>query len=221
MIEVSIRENNPLMHEALEYAVTKEADLLLVQDKEKGITYSKHDTDNVTRHQSKTKTRPAARKRVLIFGMDDSNPLPEINALKHVGKSPHPWQLLVLTDSCDEKIAQLAMEAGATGLARRSIPRKELIALIRATAAGYRSLPKMEHGHSVLSQLNQTEEAIVRLSCLGLQRREVAHKLALSEGTIKRHIGHILAITEYDSLSHLALDLVAQGEVHPQLGLVA
>ena len=53
--------------------------------------------------------------------------------------------------------------------------------------------------------------------CEGKSRKEIARDLYMSEGTIKRHISEILAKTGYDSILRLAVHVVADGLIVPQL----
>lgn len=199
MISVRIVESNPLLDTALKHMVSQEQDLKLAEDIEGQRQGCEHDDEEA----------------VTLLGLDENNPLLSLDALRKKGMSK--TKVIVLTNSHDRRLARIALESGADGIASKSTKPKDLAALIRSTSAGYQIIPDPTKEEDPFFLLNDTEESIVRLSCLGLQRREMADALSLSEGTIKRHVSHILALTEYDSISHLAMDMIAQGSIHPKL----
>lgn len=199
MIFVRIVESNPLLDTALKHMVSQEQDLELAENIEEQRQGYEHDGE----------------KAVTLLGLDEDNPLLSLDALRK--KETKKTKVIVLTNSHDRKLARIALESGADGIASKSTKPKDLAALIRSTSAGYQIIPDPTKEEDPFFLLNDTEESIVRLSCLGLQRKEMADALSLSEGTIKRHVSHILALTEYDSISHLAMDMIAQGSIHPKL----
>ena len=199
MISVRIVESNPLLDTALKHMVSQEQDLELAEDIEGQRQGYEH----------------GGEEAVTLLGLDEDNPLLSLDALRK--KEKNETKVIVLTNSHDRRLSRIALESGADGIASKSTKPKDLAALIRSTSAGYQIIPDPTKEEDPFFLLNDTEESIVRLSCLGLQRKEMADALSLSEGTIKRHVSHILALTEYDSISHLAMDMIAQGSIHPKL----
>lgn len=81
----------------------------------------------------------------------------------------------------------------------------ELLSVIRSTLAGYSTFPApVDSVFSGASTLTEEEIQILRLVCEAKTRREIAAELYLSEGTVKRRIGEILAKTGYDNILPLA-----------------
>lgn len=199
MIPVRIVENNPLLNTALRHMVDQEQDFELADNDE----------------QDEKRSKEESEESVTLLGLDDDNPLLALKTLRNSRSDEN--KVIVLTNSHDRRLARIALDSGADGIASKSTRPKDLAALIRSTSAGYRSIPDPTKEEDPFFLLNDTEENIVRLTCLGLQRKEVADALSLSEGTVKRYVSHILALTEYDSISHLAMDMVAQGAIHPRL----
>jgi DNA-binding NarL/FixJ family response regulator len=60
-------------------------------------------------------------------------------------------------------------------------------------------------------QLTARELAIVRLVAQGLRNKEIARRLAISEGTVKVHLHNIYAKLEVDSRVALTLWMQANG----------
>lgn len=56
------------------------------------------------------------------------------------------------------------------------------------------------------------------LSARQKSRKEIASELYMSEGTVKRRIGEILAKTGYDNILRLAVHAVAEGSIVPRIG---
>jgi len=66
--------------------------------------------------------------------------------------------------------------------------------------------------------LTEVEISILRLVCEAKTRKEIAAELYMSEGTVKRRIGEILAKTGYDNILRLAVHAVAEGNIVPGIG---
>ena len=57
----------------------------------------------------------------------------------------------------------------------------------------------------------------MRLACEGKSRREIAGELFMSEGTVKRRISEILSKTGYDNIMRLAVHVVTEGSIVPNM----
>ena len=91
-----------------------------------------------------------------------------------------------------------------------------LLSVIRSTLAGYSTFPApVDSVFSGASALTEEEIQILRLVCEAKTRREIAAELYLSEGTVKRRIGEILAKTGYGNILRLAVHAVAEGSIVP------
>ena len=119
-----------------------------------------------------------------------------------------PSRVIVLTtfDTDDEAFA--ALEAGASGFLLKNAPPEELLAAIRAVAAGdavvaprvTRRLLDRFAGQlaarrptgSRLEALTERERDVVLLVAEGLSNAEIAARLVVAEATVKTHVGRIL-----------------------------
>jgi DNA-binding NarL/FixJ family response regulator len=120
-----------------------------------------------------------------------------------------PVRVLILTarDTDDEILAAVA--AGATGYLCKDAPRDELVAAVRAVAAGGAviappllarilarvadSYPRAtDNGASRLDALTAREREVLVHVARGRTNAEIADLLQVSETTVKTHVGHVL-----------------------------
>lgn len=126
-------------------------------------------------------------------------------ALTAVGGAP---PVLVLTTFEDEAILARALRAGAAGFLLKGVPAADLQRAVRTIAAGGSWLDPAVTGRVLASYrqgtapvlpgpavdvLTPREREVLALMGAGLTNTEIAAKLVLGEGTVKTHIGHILA----------------------------
>jgi DNA-binding NarL/FixJ family response regulator len=122
--------------------------------------------------------------------------------------SPRPRVLVLTTFDVDEVVDQ-AIAAGADGfLLKRSTP-EELVAGIRAVAAGDAVVSpavarrlfdshaaRTGPGHPRAERLTDREADVLRAMAAGLSNGEIARALHLSVETVKTHVKHVLAKLE-------------------------
>jgi len=114
---------------------------------------------------------------------------------------PH-IQLIVLTSFQGEGLVQRALESGAIGYLLKSVSAEELAQAIRAATTGRPTLapeatqdlvrtaarqPKPGH------DLTARERDVLSLMTEGLNNKEIARRLVVSESTVKFHVSSILA----------------------------
>jgi len=111
--------------------------------------------------------------------------------------SPASHVVLWITDLPDTECFR-ALQLGARGIARKTLPLKTLAECILAVAGGdiwiERSLP--DNGRGAMDQkppprLTPREQAIARLICKGMKNKEIAEVLSITTGTVKVHLMHI------------------------------
>jgi DNA-binding NarL/FixJ family response regulator len=126
-------------------------------------------------------------------------------ALTAIGGTP---PVLVLTTFEDEAILAGALRAGAAGFLLKGVPAADLQRAVRTVAAGGSWLDPAVTGRVLASYrqgtapvlpgaavevLTPREREVLALMGAGLTNTEIAATLVLGEGTVKTHIGHILA----------------------------
>jgi two-component system, NarL family, nitrate/nitrite response regulator NarL len=111
--------------------------------------------------------------------------------------SPASHVVLWITDLADTECFR-ALQLGARGIARKTLPLKTLAECILAVAGGdiwiERSLQDNGRGavgQKPLPRLTPREQAIARLVCKGMKNKEIAGVLEITAGTVKVHLMHI------------------------------
>jgi DNA-binding NarL/FixJ family response regulator len=120
--------------------------------------------------------------------------------------SGHTRVLMLTTFDLDEYVYQ-ALRAGASGFVLKDATAAELLAAIRAVAAGDALLsPRVTrtvvaqftrradpaHPPAALQLLTRREREVLALVADGLSNDEIAAELVLSAATVKTHVGHLL-----------------------------
>lgn len=125
-------------------------------------------------------------------------------------------RVLVLTTYADDDAVMPALRAGAVGYLTKDVTSEALLAAVRDVAAGRTVLdPAVQQrlvqmlvgepnaGTATTARaadvpaeaggLTRREAEVVRLVAQGLNNRQVAKELVVSEATVKTHLNHILA----------------------------
>ena len=108
-----------------------------------------------------------------------------------------PPAVLVLTNYDSDSDILGAVEAGASGYLLKDAPPEELIAAIRAAAAGETALAPAIAGRllarmrSPQPALSVREIEVLQLVADGSTNHEIATRLHISEATVKSHLVHI------------------------------
>jgi DNA-binding NarL/FixJ family response regulator len=121
-------------------------------------------------------------------------------------------RVLILTTFDLDEYVFAGLKAGASGFLLKDAPPAELLTAIRTVAAGDAVLaatatrrlidqfapllpdPGRQHDRdALLSKLTDREQTVFLQLAAGRSNREIAARLHLSEGTVKIHVGRILA----------------------------
>lgn len=134
-------------------------------------------------------------------------------------KEAHPEvRVVIMTGMPEVTFIEQAKEAQVDSFVYKSVGIDELLSVMRSTSAGYSTFPRQPDGmFSGAATLTNEEVQILRLVCEAKTRREIAAELFLSEGTVKRRIGNILAKTGYDNILRLAVHAVSEGAIVPRI----
>ncbi len=125
------------------------------------------------------------------------------------GHRPETPKVVMLTTFDFDDYVYAALRAGASGFLLKDAPRHDLIAAVRAAAAGdallapsvtrllieafARRPPATAPSPSRLASLTARERDTLLLLARGRSNAEIAGDLFVSEATVKTHIGHLLA----------------------------
>ena len=121
-------------------------------------------------------------------------------------------KVLILTTYDLDEYVFAGLKAGASGFLLKDAPPEELLTAIRTVAGGDSVLAptatrrlidqfmpllpdpsRREAQRELLAKLTDREQAVFGLIAAGCSNREIAVRLHLSEGTVKVHVGRILA----------------------------
>jgi NarL family two-component system response regulator LiaR len=111
-------------------------------------------------------------------------------------------QVIALTSFQGEGLVQRALQAGAIGYLLKNVSAEELAAAIRAANVGRPTLAP-EAAHDLVQSVSKPfapgqdltgrEREILTLMTEGLNNKEIARRLVVSESTVKFHVSNILA----------------------------
>lgn len=126
-------------------------------------------------------------------------------------------RLLVLSSFDGDEDIYRALQAGARGYLLKDSTREELLAAVRAVAAGQRRIPgpvaerlaERVEG----SELTGRELAVLRQIVGGRSNKQIATALAISEGTVKTHVKSILGKLGVDDRTEAAVVALRRGLV--------
>jgi DNA-binding NarL/FixJ family response regulator len=124
------------------------------------------------------------------------------------GPATPPKVVMLTTFDLDDYVYE-ALRAGASGFLLKDSPRHDLIAAVRAAAAGdallapsvtrrlieafARRPPETSPSPSQLASLTARERDVLLLLARGRSNAEIASVLFVSEATVKTHVGNLLA----------------------------
>jgi two-component system NarL family response regulator len=135
-------------------------------------------------------------------------------------------RVLVLTVSADEDDIYDALRAGACGYLLKDSAAEEIVAGIRAAAAGHSllspqvaallldrlrgSFPAVDLADDFSPKLTERELEVLSLLAAGRENAEIADSLVISQHTVKNHVSSILAKLEVENRIQAAVYAVRQ-----------
>jgi DNA-binding NarL/FixJ family response regulator len=177
----------------------------------------------------------ARKERPDVVLMDVRMPrLDGIEATRQLCASPETAgvRVLILTMFDLDDSVYAALRAGASGFLLKDVPPTELLQAIKVVAAGEGLLaPSItrrliaefarlaEPGQSPLHGLDgvtEREREVLSLIARGLSNKEICDHLHVGHGTVKTHIGHLLAKLQARDRAQLVIAAYESGLVHPR-----
>jgi DNA-binding NarL/FixJ family response regulator len=134
--------------------------------------------------------------------------MPVMDGIEATRQLPKHRVLILTTFGLDQYILD-ALRAGASGFLLKDAPTGEVVAAVRAVAAGdavlsaavtrqlldqvARRLPSaVSRRPEELDLLTEREREVLRMLANGLSNAEIATALVVSEATVKSHVSHLL-----------------------------
>ncbi|WP_353813951.1 response regulator [Agromyces sp. SYSU T00266] len=134
---------------------------------------------------------------LVLMDLQFPGALQGVDATRRIRSLPDAPRVLVLTNYDTDADILGAIEAGASGYLLKDAPPGELVAAIRAAAAGESALAPTVASRLDESQrggdqrLTVREAEVLALVAAGRTNREIGQALFLSEATVKSHLVHI------------------------------
>jgi DNA-binding NarL/FixJ family response regulator len=134
--------------------------------------------------------------------------MPDMDGIEATRRLPRQRVLILTTFGLDEYIIS-ALRAGASGFLLKDAPTQEVLAAVRAVAAGdavlsapitrqlldqvARRLPAaVSQSPGAIETLTEREQQVLRMLASGLSNAEIAQALVISDATVKSHVSRLL-----------------------------
>ncbi|MCW2576365.1 MAG: response regulator containing a CheY-like receiver domain protein and an DNA-binding domain [Modestobacter sp.] len=147
-----------------------------------------------------------------------------IEATEAIARAHPEVKVVVLTSFGEVERVHAALAAGAAGYLLKDAEPAEVVAAIRAAAAGEvhldpavaRQLTRRMAGPQVgLAALTPREREILVLVAQGRANRDIADRLVISERTARTHVSNVLAKLQLPSRTQAALLAIREGLIPP------
>ncbi|MFL6164398.1 MAG: response regulator [Jatrophihabitantaceae bacterium] len=141
----------------------------------------------------------ARQSRPDVALMDLSMPvLDGVEATRRLLAESPQVRVVALTSFSDRQRVSDALTAGAVGYLLKDCEPDELLAAVRAAAAGQVPLDPRVAGAllpnrrpAVIDLLSEREQQVLRLVAAGLANKQIGRRLGITESTVKVHLGNI------------------------------
>ncbi len=125
-------------------------------------------------------------------------------------------KVIALTALVDEPRMMAVLRAGALGYVRKDADPEVLLAAVRRVAAGRPYIDPgvtthLMHAVTASDELTAREVEVMRELARGRSNKEIAVSLAISEETIKTHVGHVLAKLQADNRTQALVQALKRG----------
>jgi NarL family two-component system response regulator LiaR len=151
-----------------------------------------------------------------------------IQATSRIVESSPGSRVIILTSFGEEDKVLPAIRAGAQGYLLKDIAPNDLVRAVRAAYLGQVQLhpdiaktlmsavaarPQPPAGQGTLSheELTEREAEVLRLIAAGLNNREIAERLVISEKTVKTHVSSILGKLHLEDRTQAAIYALRHG----------
>jgi DNA-binding NarL/FixJ family response regulator len=141
-----------------------------------------------------------------------------IDALLAIRSEFADARVIMLTTFEGDADIQRALQAGAQGYMLKSMPRKQLVDMIRKVHVGKKQIPPevavqlMEHlGDEMLSK---REVEVLQKVAAGNRNSDIAALLFISEETVKGHIKHIMGKLGASDRTEAVAVRIRRGIIH-------
>jgi DNA-binding NarL/FixJ family response regulator len=174
-------EDHPVFREGLSTIIGSQQDMFLVAQATNGAEA----LEEFRRH------RPDIT--LMDLRLPDTNGFDTLMAIR--GEFPRARIIILTTSDLDAEI-QRALRSGASGYILKSMPKNELLGVIRSVSAGNRHVPPEVASrlaeHLGEDDLTDRELEVLRLIRDGYRNKQIADQLAIAETTVNFHIKNLV-----------------------------
>jgi len=141
-------------------------------------------------------------------------------------KAAAPVHSVLWVVDLPEMDAFRALQIGARGILKKTLPIPTLLECLREVASGQIWMQQSEQATQFLqrkeaSRLTPREKEVVRLICQGFRNKQIAENLHITPGTVKVHLMHIFEKTGLKDRLALAVHGRELAGVEPATGQLA
>jgi DNA-binding NarL/FixJ family response regulator len=205
-VRVLIADDQALLRGSLRVLIETEPDLIVVGEAANGA--------------QAVEQVQACRPDVVL--MDVRMPVMDgIEATRQIADHEQAPRILVLTTFDLDEYVYSALRAGASGFLLKDTPPAQLLEAVRVVASGeallapsvtrrlieefIRQPAPVQRPARTLAGITDREREVLTLIARGLANSEIEHHLHLSRGTVKTHIGRLLAKLEARDRAQLVI----------------
>jgi DNA-binding NarL/FixJ family response regulator len=193
-------EDHPVFREGLNTIIGSQSDMLLVAQAANGIEaleeFRRHSPD-VT---------------LMDLRLPGTNGTDTLIAIR--GEYPRARVIMLTTSDSDGEIVR-AMRAGASAYILKSMPKNELLGVIRSVHAGRRyvapDVAARLSEHLGEEDLTDRELQVLRLIRDGYRNKQIAGQLAIAETTVNFHIKNLVGKLQANDRTHAVTIAVRRG----------
>jgi DNA-binding NarL/FixJ family response regulator len=202
-IRILTVEDHPVFREGLATIIGSESDMLLVAQAANAV-------EAVTEFR---RHRPDVT--LMDLRLPGTNGTDTLITLR--GEYPDARVIMLTTSDSDGDI-QRAMRAGASAYILKSMPKTELLEVVRLVHAGRRHVPADVAArlaeHLGEEDLTARELEVLRLIRDGYRNKQIAGQLAIAETTVNFHIKNLVGKLGANDRTHAVTIAVRRGLLH-------
>jgi DNA-binding NarL/FixJ family response regulator len=183
VIRLLLADDHPVVRAGIRALLESEHDLLVVRE--------------AATAEDAVRAAGAGDVDLVLMDLQFPGSMQGAEATRRIRSLERAPRVLVLTNYDTDADILGAIEAGASGYLLKDAPPGELVAAIRAAAAGESALAPAVASRLDASQrsadqrLTVREAEVLQLVAAGSTNREIGQALFLSEATVKSHLVHI------------------------------